>query len=126
MAKETAVADGKLGPDEVDKYLATQLPEHRAELERIIGIVASVLPEAKPVISYQIIGFALGKKKFFYISGWQNHLSFHGNYSDNGVSFAEKYPEWFKLKGMTLQFQAKPQLPEAIIKELLAFRLERI
>jgi uncharacterized protein YdhG (YjbR/CyaY superfamily) len=126
MANENAVADGKLGPDEVDKYLASQLPEHRAELERIIGIVTSVLPEAKPVISYQIIGFALGKKKFFYISGWQNHLSFHGNYSDNGDSFAEKYPEWFKLKGMTLQFKAKPQLPEEIIKELLAFRLERI
>ena len=126
MAKETAVGNGKLGPDEVDKYLAAQLPEHRAELERIIDIVTAELPEAKPVISYQIIGFALGKKKFFYISGWQNHLSFHGNYSDNGVSFSKKYPEWFKLKGMTLQFQAKPPLPAAIIKELLAFRLERI
>ena len=126
MAKASTPAAGKFGPDEVGKYLAAQLPEHRAELERIIGIVASVLPEAKPVISYQIIGFALGKKKFFYISGWQNHLSFHGNYSDNGVSFADKYPEWFKLKGMTLQFQAKPELPEAIIQELLAFRLERI
>jgi uncharacterized protein YdhG (YjbR/CyaY superfamily) len=122
----TTASDGKLAPDEVGRYLDLQIPAHRAELERIIQIVQRELPEAKPVISYQIIGFALGKKKFFYISGWQNHLSFHGNYSDNGVSFAEKYPEWFKLKGMTLQFQAKPQLPEAIIKELLAFRLERI
>lgn len=126
MADEKAAAAGKLGPDEVDKYLALQLPEHRAQLERIIAIVQKELPEAKPVISYQIIGFAMGKKKFFYISGWQNHLSFHGNYSDNGVSFAEKYPQWFTLKGMTLQFKAKPELPEEIIKELLAFRLERL
>lgn len=114
----------KLGPDQVPEYLAQQSPQNRAQLERIIRIVQEVIPGATPCISYQIIGFAVGKKKIFYVSGWNDHLSFHGTHKHTNQNMADTYPDWFTLKGMTLQFQANPELPEAIIREVASERYE--
>ena len=108
----------KLGPDQVPEYLALQPDLNRAQLERIIRIVQDEIPGAKPCISYQIIGFALGKKKIFYVSGWKDHLSFHGTHKHTNQNMADAYPEWFTLKGMTLQFQSQPELPESIIRQV--------
>ena len=114
----------KLGPDQVPKYLALQSEQNRAQLERIIKIVQEEIPGAQPCISYQIIGFAVGKKKIFYLSGWNDHLSFHGTHRHTNQDMAQAYPQWFTLKGMTLQFQAQPELPDSIIRAIAQERYQ--
>jgi uncharacterized protein YdhG (YjbR/CyaY superfamily) len=114
----------KLGPNQVPEYLALQSPQNREQLERIIQIVQQEIPGAKPCISYQIIGFAVGKKKIFYVSGWSDHLSFHGTHKHTNQNMAVAYPDWFTLKGMTLQFQARPELPEHIIRQVAQERYQ--
>jgi uncharacterized protein YdhG (YjbR/CyaY superfamily) len=114
----------KLGPDQVPEYLALQSDLNRRQLERIIRIVQQEIPGAKPCISYQIIGFAVGKKKIFYVSGWNDHLSFHGTHKHTNQNMADAYPQWFTLKGMTLQFQAEPELPESIIRQIAQERYQ--
>ena len=114
----------KLGPDQVPQYLALQSEQNRAQLERIIKIVQEEIPGAQHCISYQIIGFALGKKKIFYLSGWTDHLSFHGTHKHTNQDMAQAYPQWFTLKGMTLQFQAQPELPDSIIRAIAQERYQ--
>jgi uncharacterized protein YdhG (YjbR/CyaY superfamily) len=114
----------KLGPDQVRQYLALQSEQNRVQLERIIKIVQEEIPGAQPCISYQIIGFAVGKKKIFYVSGWNDHLSFHGTHKHTNQDMAHAYPQWFTLKGMTLQFQAQPELPDSIIRAITQERYQ--
>ena len=114
----------KLGPDQVPEYLARQSDLNRAQLERIIQIVQDEIPGAKACISYQIIGFAVDKKKIFYVSGWKDHLSFHGTHKHTNQNMAIAYPQWFTIKGMTLQFQAEPELPKSIIRQVAQERYQ--
>ncbi len=113
----------KYEPHEVVRYIADQPEQNRAELTRITAILADVF-ETQPMISYQIIGFKSGKHYLLYLSGWKDHLSFHGQNTGLGQEFCERYPQWFRLKGTTMHFQPTPQLPEEIIRELAARRLE--
>mgnify|MGYP000364307511 CR=1 FL=1 len=113
----------KYAPDEVARYIADQPERNRAELTRITKLLADALG-TEPAISYQIIGFRAEKKFVIYLSGWADHLSLYGQSVPLGQEFAARYPEHFTLKGTTLHFQPSPPLPDAIILELLARRLE--
>ena len=56
-----------------------------------------------------------------HISGWNDHLSFHGGHGMEEM--AVRYPQWLKVKGATLHFQAQPEIPEQVVREVVALRL---
>ena len=114
----------KYEPHEVERYLADQLPEHERALRRVVAIVSDAIG-SQPVISYQILGWRHAGKFVLYVSGWKDHLSIHGQSRELGEMFGAEHPEWFKLKGTTLWFQAEPELPEDLIRDLVAARLAR-
>ena len=110
----------------VEEYYVAQSPENRKALERVQRIIEKTLGECTVSLSYQIIGFRYRKKFVIYISGWKDHLSFHGFSVSLGNDLVSKYPEFLKLKGRTLHFQPKPELPEKIIEELVLARVAEI
>ena len=109
----------------VSEYLAAQPVANRRALERIRKIILETLPESSDAYSYAIIGFRHRKKFVIYISGWKDHLSFHGFSVSLGNEMVAKYPQ-LKLKGRTLHFQPTPDLPEVLVKELVLARVAEL
>ncbi len=106
----------------VEEYLAAQPETNRVALDRIRRIVLALLPGSVDRISYQIIGFRYKNKNVIHISGWKDHLSFHGFSVSLGNELIAKYPQVLKLKGRTLHFQPTPEIPEALVNELVLAR----
>lgn len=110
----------------VEAYLAAQPEANRIALARVRKIILETLPEATEAISYQIIGFRYQKKYVFYISGWKDHLSFHGFSVSLGNELISKYPDFLKLKGRTLHFQPQPEIPKKLVEELVLARVSEL
>ncbi len=109
----------------VEEYLAAQPEANRKALERIRKLILKTLPGSEDAYSYAIIGFRFNKKFVIYISGWKDHLSFHGFSVSLGNEMVAKYPQ-LKLKGRTLHFQPTPELPEALVKDLVQARVAEL
>ena len=109
----------------VEEYLAAQPEANRKALERIRKIVLKTLPGSEDSYSYAIIGFRYNRKFVIYISGWKDHLSFHGFSVSLGNEMVAKYPQ-LKLKGRTLHFQPSPELPESLVKDLVLARVAEL
>jgi uncharacterized protein YdhG (YjbR/CyaY superfamily) len=110
----------------VEEYYAAQSVVNRQALQRVQGIVEETLGECTVALSYQIIGFRYKKKFVIYISGWKDHLSFHGFSVSLGNELVAKYPDYLKLKGRTLHFQPKPEIPESMVRELVLVRVAEL
>ncbi len=110
----------------VEEYLAAQPASNRKALERVRKIVLEALPGSEDAYSYAIIGFRFQKKFVIYISGWKDHLSFHGFSVSLGNELVARYPEYLKLKGRTLHFQPTPEIPEEMVRELVLARVAEI
>ena len=111
--------------ESVEEYLAAQPDANRKALERIRKLILKTLPGSEDAYSYAIIGFRYNNKFVIYISGWKDHLSFHGFSVSLGNEMVAKYPQ-VKLKGRTLHFQPTPELPEALVKDLVQARVAEL
>jgi uncharacterized protein YdhG (YjbR/CyaY superfamily) len=111
--------------ESVEEYLAAQPEANRKALERIRKLILKTLPGSEDAYSYAIIGFRYNKKFVIYISGWKDHLSFHGFSVSLGNEMVAKYPQ-LKLKGRTLHFQQSPELPEGLVRELVLARVAEL
>ena len=111
--------------ESVEEYLAAQPEANRKALERIRKLILKTLPGSEDAYSYAIIGFRYNNKFVIYISGWKDHLSFHGFSVSLGNEMVAKYPQ-VKLKGRTLHFQPTPELPEALVKDLVQARVAEL
>jgi uncharacterized protein YdhG (YjbR/CyaY superfamily) len=109
----------------VEEYLAAQPEANRKALERIRKLILKTLPGSEDAYSYAIIGFRFNKKFVIYISGWKDHLSFHGFSVSLGNEMVAKYPQ-LKLKGRTLHFQPTPELPDELVRELVLARVAEL
>ncbi|MFM5904946.1 MAG: DUF1801 domain-containing protein [Micrococcales bacterium] len=115
---------GKYEPNEVERYLTDQPPQNEVALRRVRQIILDELPGAVDSISYQVIGFKYQKRFVMHISGWDDHLSFHGGHGMEEM--AARYPQWLKVKGATLHFQPTPEIPENVVREVVALRLSNL
>jgi uncharacterized protein YdhG (YjbR/CyaY superfamily) len=111
--------------ESVEEYLAAQPEANRKALERIRKLILKTLPGSEDAYSYAIIGFRYNKKFVIYISGWKDHLSFHGFSVSLGNEMVAKYPQ-LKLKGRTLHFQPTPELPDELVRELVLARVAEL
>jgi len=106
--------------DEVETYLAGVPGRYREPLRAVAEVLVAKLG-IEPKISYGIIAFTLSGKYGIYISGWKDHMSFHGGHFLEPL--AEAHPEWFTRKGATLWFQDEPALPITAIDAVIEARL---
>jgi hypothetical protein len=108
---------------EVEAYLAAVPEKYLAPLRRVVDLVTEETG-IQPVISYQIVCWPVKGKYGIYASGWKDHMSFHGGHFL--APLASEYPQWFKLKGATLWFQAEPELPLAAIRAVIDRRMSTL
>ena len=109
--------------DEVETYLAGVPVRYREPFRAVAEVLAAKLG-IQPKISYGIIAFTLSGKYGIYISGWKDHMSFHGGHFLEPL--ADQHPEWFKRKGATLWFQDEPELPIEAIRAVISARFASI
>jgi len=105
---------------EVETYLSGVPARYQDPLRKIATYLAKTLA-VEPEISYGIINFRLHGKYGIYISGWKDHMSFHGGHFI--AQLGETHPEWFKAKGATIWFQDQPELPSEVIDAVITARM---
>lgn len=112
---------GRPKPTNFDEYL-DQCPEPaRAKIVELRSIIREASPDAEEVISYSIPAWKF-HGWLVYISGYKAHVSI----SMPPETF-ESFPgdlSGFKTSKSTVQFPLDRPLPEALIRQLLAHRME--
>ena len=105
----------------VDAYLAAATPEARRVLRKIRSVVASAVPDALPVISYQVPAFRL-RRVFFYYAAFKTHIGIYPPVK--GSAALDKALHRYRgLKG-NLRFPLDQPMPYALIKRV-AIALKR-
>ncbi len=109
----------------IDDYLKNSAtPTQRTELERVRKIVTSMVPDAEETISYGIPTLKYKGTHLFYFAAFAHHMSVFP-----GGALADELKEklhTFKVRKGTIQFTEANPLPESIIREIVASRLQTI
>jgi uncharacterized protein YdhG (YjbR/CyaY superfamily) len=108
----------------VDTYLEGVSGPNRDALERIRQTVKRMVPEAVELISYGIPGFKYKQKYLCGYAAFANHLSFFP--ASAAIETLHDELAGYKLSRGTIQFTLDNQIPEALLKKLLAVRLSEI
>jgi uncharacterized protein YdhG (YjbR/CyaY superfamily) len=112
---------GKIKPTTIEEYIAAAAPEHRERLQKLHAAIRSAAPGATenlkwgmPAYSYQkiLVTFALFK----------NHIGFYPMPSVI-KSFAKELAGFQTAKG-SVQFSHDKNLPFALIKKIVRFRVK--
>jgi uncharacterized protein YdhG (YjbR/CyaY superfamily) len=110
---------------EVDDYLAAVDETKRSSLERLRRQIESIVPEAEPGIAYGSPAFRLEGKVVAGFAAFKSHLS----YLPHSGSVLGKLPDdvagYATSKG-ALQFPVDEPLPEALVRKLVAVRVDEI
>jgi uncharacterized protein YdhG (YjbR/CyaY superfamily) len=110
---------------EIDDYLADVAEPKRATLQKLRETIHDILPDAEEVISYGMPAFRLNGKVIAGFAAFKNHLAYLPH---SGSVFHELQDD---LKGYTstegsLHFPIDKPLPKALVKKLIAVRLQHV
>ncbi len=101
-------------PVTVAQYVASVPVAARPKFDELRRLVASMVPQAKEVVSYGIVGYKVDDKRArVFISGWKDHVAMYPVPHDPGLQ--TKLAPYIKGKG-TLWFNLNEPLPEPLIK----------
>jgi uncharacterized protein YdhG (YjbR/CyaY superfamily) len=113
---------GKAGAKSVEEYLARVPEPGRSTLERMRGVIRSIVPpETTEVISYGIPTFRY-KRGLVAFAAFTNHCSFFPLGSSVLDSFKEELKE-FRVSQGTLHFPLDKPLPESLLKRIVKARI---
>ncbi len=111
------------GPRDVDEYLVGISPAARAALVRFRGIIHEFAPDVTESIAYGMPTFTVVGRHRFHVAGWSKHL---------GVYPVREAPEPLQTALATLrtgkdtvQLPLNAPLDETLVRQLVAFLLER-
>ena len=99
-------------------------PDAKKILEQIRTLIRETVPEAEESISYDIPTYKVNGKPVIYFAGFRNHVSVYP--APRGVAPFDKELAAYKGGKGTVQFPLTGSLPEALIKKIVAFRLQEV
>ena len=111
-------------PASVSAYMAGFPPDAKKILEQIRSLIRETVPEAEESISYDIPTYKVNGKPVIYFAGFRNHVSVYP--APRGVAPFDKELAAYKGGKGTVQFPLTGSLPEALIKKIVAFRLQEV
>lgn len=82
---------------DVQAYVDTIAPEHRALFERLHRIVLSTHPDAVVGLSYRMPAYRVGRHRLS-VGVWQHGVSVYGWRGDNDGGFSARHPELLHSK----------------------------
>ncbi|MBN3490338.1 DUF1801 domain-containing protein [Acholeplasma equirhinis] len=100
----------------VDDYISSIDPKARPIFDELRKFVLTLSPDIKEAVAYGILGFYLGKKKF-YIGGYKTHV---GVYTGGTLldKFGPDVQALRKAKG-TIHLSLKDKIPFKIISPVI-------
>lgn len=103
--------------DSVEKYVASVPEKAKERFDELRAHVRSLLPEAKEVVSYGILGYKTDKKRAkVYISAFKDHLGVYPVPKEEALK--EELTPYIRGKG-TLHFSLSEPLPKELITRVV-------
>lgn len=108
----------------IDTYLEKVNEPERAELERIRALIKQTVPDAEEAISYGMPAFKYKGKYLIGYCEFKDHLSlFPGS---EAIEVLKDKLKTYKTSKGTIQFTLNNPVPESLLKEILALRVDDI
>jgi uncharacterized protein YdhG (YjbR/CyaY superfamily) len=109
-------------PADIDDYLSTLDDEKRAALETLRRTIKAAVPRAEECISYQIPAFRLDGRVLVFFAAAANHCSFFPG--AHPIEALKDELKQYKLSKGTIRFDPARPLPRALVRKVLAARIE--
>ena len=107
-----------------EQYLADQSEAVKAKLLELQSIILEAVPNATPLINYNILAYALiegGKRdQQIMIAGFAKHIGFYPG-PDTMEVYEESLKEYKRAKG-SVQFPLNKPLPKDLIIEMVLWK----
>ena len=113
------------GSGDVDAYLAALPRQQRDALEHLRAVIRAAAPDATETISYKMPAFKWMGRVLVYYSAFRDHCSFFPASKSVIAAHSDELREHATGKG-TLQFTPDRPIPDALIRAIVAWRLEEI
>jgi uncharacterized protein YdhG (YjbR/CyaY superfamily) len=111
--------------EEVDEYLRDLEEPKRSTLQTLRETILEVIPDAEQVISYRVPAFRVGGKTIAGFAAFKDHLSYLP-FSGSVLRELDDELEGYSMTKSALHFPMDQPLPEALVKKLIAARLDEI
>jgi uncharacterized protein YdhG (YjbR/CyaY superfamily) len=108
-----------------DDYFATLSPEKRAVFERIRRIVKEAVPSVEEGVSYAMPAYLCRGKPFLSAMATKKYLSLYP-FSGKVIERLKARLTGYELTSGSIHFSEERPFPEALLKEIIACRLEEI
>jgi uncharacterized protein YdhG (YjbR/CyaY superfamily) len=116
----------KNDPGAVEAYLASLPDDERSALQNLRELIKSEVPDARERISYgTTVIFALDKDLVGFVSQ-PKHLSFFTMSPPLAARLKGEIKATHNVSGATIHFSPDNPLPEALVKKVLAERLQEL
>lgn len=104
-------------PATVEDYISIIPTAARPMFDELRSLVKTMLPQAKEVLSYGIVGYKIDDKRArVFISGWKDHIAIYPVPRDEVLQSELK--SYIKGKG-TLWFPLDQPLPKSLVKKVI-------
>lgn len=108
----------------IDDYLADLEQSQKEALERIRAIVKDMLPDVEETTGYGMPAFKYKGQPVVYFAAFKDHLSLFPTSGPTDV-LKDQLKDFVLSKG-TIQFTVEHQLPESVIRDIIALRRDAI
>jgi uncharacterized protein YdhG (YjbR/CyaY superfamily) len=110
---------------EIDDYLAALDEPKRTTLEALRRSILEVVPDAEQGLAYGMPAFKVGGKTVAGFAAYKNHLSYMPHSGSVLASLSDEVAGYGTSKG-ALRFDVATPLPEALVRKLVAARLDQL
>jgi uncharacterized protein YdhG (YjbR/CyaY superfamily) len=110
---------------EIDEYLRSVDEPKRMTLQALRGMILETVPEAEEGISYRVPAFRVHGKVVAGFAAFTDHLSYLP-FSGSVLGELADELRGYTMTKSSLHFPIDRPLPEALVKKLVAVRLDEI
>jgi uncharacterized protein YdhG (YjbR/CyaY superfamily) len=111
--------------EEVDEYLRAVEEPKRSTLQALRQDILEIVPEAEQVISYRIPAFRVRGATIAGFAAFKDHVSYLPFSGSVLGQLADELEDYTMTKS-SLHFPVDQPLPKALVKKLIAVRLEEV
>ncbi len=107
----------------IDEHIASFDKPVQQKLKELNRFIASVIPYAEPVISYNMPAYKFNKV-VVYFAGYKNHIGFYP--TSNPIEYFKKGLQSYTHSKGAVQFKLNESLPFELIERMVLCRMEMI
>jgi len=106
---------------EITSYILSCPPQAQEQLNKLRDFILKEVPQAQEVISYKMPAYKL-HGMLLYFAGYEKHVGFYP--TGSGIKHFEQEIQDYKYSKGTIQFPLDQELPFALIRRILQFRVQ--